>query len=830
MEPAVQKRRSSGNVLTLVSSQPEPQPPSPPKKRRIRTYLKVGFGILVVVAALVGTGLVVYQQAQEKVVRKKQRHALQIARLDTPLALRRSLQVLDKLQADRPGDGRIAVARAEILAMLWGRYEGSESSRRAALDALKRARKDKADPERVSAVAGDHLLFEGRYAEAARHAEAALLMFPKSARLGYVLGVARYYLGDLTAAEATLRLAASQDPRFLPVRVALARVQRQRGRLKAAERTLKELLARSPRHLEGLLEEVLLKQARHQRDSGATLVRLERQASPYPPVLAIARLALARQALRQGEIRRARELLQQAALAAPDDPEIGLALMESRLGPGGDAREAWSLRSRVAERSREYARTPMVLAQVALAVGRPDEAMKFLRRPATTVPSPRIRATERIVSIRAAWELDQAELADRECSEVFRAVDPRPSVVETCLVHTALQRDRAQLKTQQKKRTGRLGRLARALRHYARYQFAKAVDTLTPLVRAPNTSPRTLLLLAKSLQEIERPSAALPFLKRAVWKDASSVRTRLALARGLLLANHPEAATKRFHELLNGKPVGARTLLDLGRIGLRLGRLKEVQRIATRIARLHRTSGHAAYLQGAVLLCKPRTRRGARSRFEAALMLEPGHLLSTLALARLAFDRGDLDGGRSLFDEAYRRSGHSPEVTRAMARAYFAHRQVRRARWAYVRAALQYRLLGARYRSAEVLAELGHRLSGNKRYRHRSVMRILKWALKLSPRPARAHLRMGQFLEARGRIKEALAAYRLAARHGPELALAFYHLGSLLLAAHRDPRQAEQALGRFLDLTRDPNGRRARNAQTWLVRIQKRRRYLERRR
>ncbi|MDY0004901.1 MAG: tetratricopeptide repeat protein, partial [Polyangia bacterium] len=96
-------------------------------------------------------------------------------------------------------------------------------------------------------------------------------------------------------------------------------------------------------------------------------------------------------------------------------------------------------------------------------------------------------------------------------------------------------------------------------------------------------------------------------------------------------------------------------------------------------------------------------------------------------------------------------------------------------------------------------------------------------ALQLSERPASAHLRLGQFLEARGKLEEALQCYRRATHLGPELAEGFYRLGALLVATRADPHQAEQALSRYLDLTRTPSGRNAANAQAWIARLKARR-------
>ena len=830
MEPAVQKRRSSGHVLTLVREQPAPAPQPPRPRRRVRTVLKVVVALSVVLAALVATAYVVYEQLQDKAARKQYQRAARIAQLDTPVAYGRALRILEGLQRDRPGDARARLEQAEILAMLWGRFDRRDQTHKRASQALQRARARDAEADRLAAVKGLHLLYEGRFAEAARHAESAMLVHDKSARLGYVLGMSRYYLGDLTAAEATLKLASSQQASFLPVRVALARVERQRRRFEAASAHLEYVLARSTQHPEAQLEAQLLRQAQGKPVGRSTLHRLGRRVSSFPPLRAKVLLAQARRLRRADDIARARGLLQQAAQAAPADPEIGLALVRAQLGPGGDGRKAWALRDRVQNRAREFVLAPPVFAEAALSVGRPDEAMRFLRQPLKSLGGQQVRSRARVVRVRAAWELERPALAYGECDALWkqRAAKRSSREVVACLAHAARTRADRRLRARTEGLRGRSQKLARAFRHLVRRRYVQAVEQLTPLVRAREPSPDTLMLLAESLQRIHRPAAAIPFLERAVKLGARSVRTRLALAQGLVKADRASEASKLLDVLVKQKPVGPRTLLDLGRLALALERLETTRAIARRLGRLHPTSGHAPYLEGLVLLRGKRQRRQTRTQLEAALMREPGHLESTLALARLAFARGDLHGGRALYDRAHRLSHRAPEVILALARDYFEHNRIRAARKAYVRAALGFRLLGAHYRAAEVLAELGHRLSGIEHYRHRAVKRILRWALRLSSRPARAHLYMGRFFEARGRLDEALAAYRRATRHGPEIAEGFYHLGSLLLATRQDVTQAENALQRFLDLTRRPRGRKAHNARSWVLRIQKRRQYLER--
>lgn len=816
-------------MLTLVSSQPEPEvaaaPPRP--KRKVRRMLAWLVGVAGVLAILVATGYAIFEQVQEKAASKRSEEARRLAELDSPLALRRALGILGDLRQARPRDGKVALTRAEILAALWGRFEGTEAARTEARQALAEAKGLRTDDERMASLEAHHLLFEGRNAEAARVAESALLVHRSSARLGYVLGMARLALGDLTAASATLKLAANQASQFLPGWVALARVQRLRGRLEAADQSVDHVLSRSAQHPGALVEQALLRQARGEVVDAATLHRLIRQVHPYPPLLAMGRLVLGRNALAEGEFDEARALFQQAALVAPEDPEIGLALLESQLLRGGDFRQAWVLHGALMDRTRELPSAAVALAETALGTGRPEEALRFLRRaaPVGVVPES-VNERERVVRVQAAWELDQPEAADRLCREVWKSKQPGALSQEACLLHAARRRHRLVLDRQAKGLRGRLGKLAAALGLYARHRYDRAVEALIPLARDGRTTGWTLIILADALQRVDRPRAALPFLEQAVGQEAGSLRSRLALARGYQAAHGQAKALPGWSELLNEKAEGPRTMLEIGELGLDLAQYEAVEQLATRLERMHQTSGHAAYLRGQVAIRGQRDRRRARAQYEASQMREPGHLPSKLGLARLAFELGDVDGGRQLLDEAFDASGRSPEITLFLAREAFEANRIEMARQAYVKAALGFRVLGATYRASEVLAELGHRLSGIKSYRHRSVLRVLRWALRLNAKPARAHLRMGQFLEARGKHDEALACYQRATRLGPELAEAFFHRGALLLATRGEPQQVIQALGRYLDLTRAPKGRNARNAKAWLSRIQSRRRYL----
>ena len=66
-----------------------------------------------------------------------------------------------------------------------------------------------------------------------------------------------------------------------------------------------------------------------------------------------AKLAQARLALQLREWGRARTLLQEGALLAPDDPEIALRHAAAQLLPAGDARKAWVNQERVLYQQRK---------------------------------------------------------------------------------------------------------------------------------------------------------------------------------------------------------------------------------------------------------------------------------------------------------------------------------------------------------------------------------------------------------------------------------------------------------------------------------------------
>jgi tetratricopeptide (TPR) repeat protein len=770
-----------------------------------------------------GAGIAMYHQQQQKAGARELQRALALTVLDTREAYQESARRLERLARKRPRDLRVATALAEARIFLWGRFDGGEPARAQALAAMAAVRRLGAGTERVEALEGYLLLYQGRIPEAARHAEAALLRHRGSARLGHILGLARFHSGELVAAEATLQLAVEQSGGLLPVRLDLARVERQRGNLAAARRNLDLIQAQSPGHLASEVERVLVLQQEGEDPGEAVLAALARRAGQRATPLARIHLAQARQALRRRDPARAMPLLQTAALARPDDPEIALGLVEAALLPDGDARQAWTLRERLRERTREYPRASALFTSAAAAVGRPDLALRWIKAARADRPERVMTADEQLALIQSARELALPEEADPLCLGILSGAEAAPAVVEACALHAARRRDVALVAKLAQPRSGIDAQVLLGLRHLAHRRYDEAADALRAAAARGPVSAGLLEALAESLLRTGRPRAAVDPLRRAVAVSAQSVRSRLELARALARVGQVDEASRQFNVLVNEQPRGPRTLLDLARLGLVLRRDEDAARVARRVQEAHPRSPVGPYLEG-VLLLRAERRLGARERFEAALARDPGHHPSQVELARLAFWRGEVDAGRSLFEEAFRRSGQAPDVIVALGRALLDRGLLDAGREAYQRAALLHRSTGADRRAAEVLTELAERLAALPLYPRDRIRHYLDWALRLSGRVGRAHVQSGQQLQASGKLPEALEAYRRAVAEDPESGDGCYHLGALLVATRGDEAEAVRTLRSFLAL--EPEGRRADNARLWLQRIVQREAFL----
>jgi tetratricopeptide (TPR) repeat protein len=824
------------------------------RRPRWRRRIALAVGLVAALALLVITGILVYQQARQKRVRQRLKKVKTMMSLDTAVAYREASRALAKLAAEQPDSAEIAVVRAEVEAIQWGRFGSGKRARASAEEWLDKAAKLDAAGEERQVVQGYLLLYAGDYEGAARLAERALVHNARSPRLGHILGLSRFRLGDLEAAEATLRMAMSHDKDFLPAKYHLAAVQRLRGRTAEARQLLVQILAQSARHLGARIELALLRLENDGRADAVLADKLVAKAKEIPVYKARAALYRGKVAVAQGRMEKARKAFQQAAMTRPNNPEYFLALVEHYLRPGGEVLRAQAAAGEALRRAREYPRAPLILARLALAVGNPQKALDHLKDARMTFLTPRDQCGVEALRIQALYESFREARAMAVCNRLLRrkkraagpkagravgaaaesAPDAAAAVVreprimsrlvfEACTLLGVQMRSRPLLRRLKKAARGKkqLYRLASGGAHLIAHRPVRARRRLADF--DPSTSVAVGLLKARALQALFRPRGALDGLRAADRRAAGSARTRLWLAEGCLRAGDTQCARTAYARVEALRPQGPRLLLDLGRVGLRLREKDKVVERAERLQKDAATKHLGEYLQGLSLSADQRW-KASTAAFRRALEKYPGWASATAALGRVAFARGRTAQGRILFNRAYRQADKDPSMLQALARLYAEHGTLRQTTKAYLSAIRAFRRRGSRYKASELYSELGELLSHQEKKNRRQVESYLKRAVSYDPAHPLAYYRWAEYLRRRGKAPLSVRWYRKAARAGPEMADAHYGLAWVLLHLKRSPATALAALQRFAELeTGTARARRVRRMRKRLKRLQKRR-------
>lgn len=826
--PDVSERESPGHEEERV-----PGKPAPVRPRSWRRRIIVVLGVAAAAGLLAVTGVLVYQQALQKRARQRLRRVKSMMEQDTAVAYEEASQVLSSLQEQQPESAEVAVVRAEVEATKWGRFGGGRRSRDLAEALLGKAGKLDAAAESRRVVRGYLLLYDGEHERAAKLAESALVHHPRSARLGHILGLARLRLGDLDAAEATLRLAISHDKDLLPARYHLAVVQRLRGRLKEARALLEEILETSPRHLGARIELALVSLQAGGRPDPVLADKLVRESEPIPAYHASARLLEGRVALQRGRVGEAKKALRKAAMLQPADPEHVLDLVELYLRPGGDVSEAKRVAAGSLRRVREYPRAPLIMARLALALGDPVEALNRLADARLTGLSLRDRALVAALKVRAFDESHQAEAATRLCAheleelgEAMKAAElsPREPLPDrvlylACAAHGVRDRSVTLLTRLRRMSKGRkdLRRLLLGCIYLVKYRPTRALSHLRRVDGEMLGSVR--YIEAHALQRTHQPRRGLRLLNRDVERHAGGARQLVRLARGLLLAGDERRAARQLRKIEELEPSGRALLHDMGDLWVRLRRYDEAEEISERLEDEAPTSPLGYQLQGEIHLANRRWKK-AEQEFRRALELRPGYVPAIIGSAEVAFARGLTARGKIRFLRAHRLSGDDPSILRRLAVAYAKRGSANQTAKAYAAAARAFRRSGSRYRASELYSELGELLSRNEKKNRREVESLLKRAINIKPTHPLAYLRWAEYLRRRGETSLSVRWYRKAAKAGPELAAAHYGLGWMLVRLRAEPNEALAALQRFLDLV--PSGPRVRRARRMAKRLRRR--------
>ncbi len=863
-------------VRPRIRSKSRPQVRVQAKRSLLKVLLLSG-GMVGFLALAVITGILVYHQARQKRVQEKLSQVRAMVALDSAVAYSEASQVLAELYEEKPDCPEILVARAEVEAVRWGRFDGGGEAAEAAKKNLELADRQGADKQDVMVVSAYLLLFRNKYEAAAAAAEKALVHYPRSARFGYIMGVARFMLGDLEAAEATLRLAVSNDKNFLPAIYELAVVQRLRGRLVESEALLKKVLEVSPRHLGAKIETVLVHDLMGREVDIVSVERLARRVESMPKYAARAYLLMGRLKLSDGgknAVAVAERFFEKAAAIRPQEPEYLLELLALHLRPGGDVVRAKRTAAAGLDSVREYPVAPLLQARLALAEGDSGRALTHLSGVRFSSLGSLERAWVKAVGIKAHLENNDVENAKRMCSEFIAAggdldvflkvkggggftVSSMSTIHSDSPVEAGGREQGADVKAGKEGGSGRsmpeskrefrkileacalyaydlrdwktarvledlvkdsdLKIIIRGIRYALRHQPLRAWNSMEKI--RPADIPDFGHLVGRVLQEIGRPRAALAFFDAKHNYEAQGAGQRLDLAEAYFKAGEAEAARKLLVELDEMEPVSPRILYDRGRLALEMGDSEDAGRVARQLKRDYADSHLGYYLEG-LLHLDERQWRMASEAFDAALERKPDCYKCTEKLAQIAMVREGIAGARLYYQRAYKESGRNPEVLANMARRFAETGGDSHAIKAYMNAARGFRKAGSGYRASELYSELAEQLSHNKNYNRSRIESIYKRALKYRRPHPLAYYRWAEYLRRRGKPEEAVRWYERAANAAPESPDVHYSLAWILIRLDRNPSLALQSLKRFDEFEKDTA--RARRA------MQMRRRLLHR--
>lgn len=833
----VRTKRTSGQVLTLVA---EPRPAmseveetgsihqgdksQPSRGFRWVRFMVVMMGLLLLCGAVSATAVLVYQQAQQKRVGKRIKKIRMILALDTHVAYTEVARTLRSMLKQKPNAVDLMILLAETEAVLWSRYNGGTSARKEAERLLEQAKKRGASRRHVAILTTYLLLYDGHPEQAALAAERALVHFRGSPKLRCLLGLSRLAMGDLDAAEATLRLAMSHNSEYIPAKLHLALVQRLRGQSHQSLTLLREVLMYSPGHLGAQIEIALV---RLELQGFMDLVLAEKLAEKvrlFPEYHARAELLLGRIHLRLGNAKKALKHLKKAAMLRPSDPVYTLSLMEYHLMPGGDVVKAKLASEGNQKTSREYPTAACLFARLALMMGNPQQALRYL----TELRAPAIDTQEQLLSsslkIEALSQNDDVATAEQLCNDHLGRKSPSKHklaslrVLDSCIEH-ALRHSRRHLASSLVKQAP--DRASKRLYLGALHLIdARPTEALKEISKVDETRLEPLLALkAQALLASGRPRAASKVLRAVLKHKAGSAWARMALSWGLLASGRRRQALSEAREIEKLNPEGIRLLYEMGRFYLAADMTGKAHTTARKLVKEASSSALGHYMEGLTALRRRRW-KNARESFKAALKRALNHYESKMELACLALKQGDDATGRLLFFEAYKDSGKNPLVYERMARAFLERKNIKAASHFYLMAAGEYKSSGSRYLASDLFSRLAEILSEIPDVNRKKVEALFKRSLRGRYIHPMAYLRRARHLKKRGKDDEALIWFRKAAASNPELLSAHFELGWLLVHKDTSHSEALKALNHVVRMDgRSSIGQRARK---WLNRLNNR--------
>jgi len=820
------KRALSSPRLRLVVSNSHPEMDAvetqvrQPKKRSWWRMPLALVGIAALLSALAATGWLVYHDAKKKKLNASLRGVDRMLRRDTELGYHEGDRNLAALSR-KAGSVAVLGRRAEVNSILWGRFGAGKQAEHLARRLLKSMAKDTKRKQVITAYLD---LYGGHPDRAADRAERALLHHPRSAKLAYILAMARLRSGDLDAAEATLRLAASYDRKFIPARYHLAVVERLRRRFEQCRRSLEQVLALSPEHQGAHVEMAVLDAQAKGTLTSLDLDGLEKSAGRSLEYQARVLYLRGEKARRRGEYAEARRWFRRAAVRRPDEPEYALALVDAFLAPGGDVSAAQRLRLPPWKQMRQYPAAALVMARLALAGGGSRRALSRLdeiRWSALDSLSLARALALRVQALDEAWRFSDAALVCGKAmtggaSGTKEAVKVPVLLADACVRHGLLVGDqtlvhRLRLLVADPERK----RLYRGIERLVAHRPEDARSDLKMVSR--EHFPSFLDVKVRALSELGRPRAALALARSLSDTAGGAARSRLVLVRAEMAAGQRRKASKEARGILHAlKPEAVGVLFELGRLLLELGEPSRAYRLARRLRKRSDGRGLGAFLQGLYWTSKRRYNKAAHW-LEKALSQAPDLWQAKDELARVRFLQGRKLVALRLAREAYRRSGKDPDVLAGLVRLYLAGPDVRSVGRLLARTARAYRHDGATWRASELYGRYADVLSRQKAVNRRKVARLFKRALRHRSASPKAYFLYGEYLRRRGKLDRAVRFYRKAVRACPEDTDALYRLGWGLVHLKKRRVEAMETIEMLRRL--EPGRARSIRAARWLRRL-----------
>ncbi len=784
---------------------------------RLRPVFKIVLlilGGLALVSFLGLTGYLVYRNALRKQLLLGLKKVDAMIAMDRPLAYQEAEKSLADLNRKMPGEFSVTLRRAEVAACRWGRFGASRKEGQEARRLLDELLVRSAKGERVQALQAIMALYSGEHDKAAVLAEKGLVHHPRSARLSYVLGMARLRNGELEAAEATLRLAVSYDSKYLPALYHLAVVERLRGRLSLAAGYLQQGLQLSPGHEGALVETALVGFLDKGFIKAAALDRAKRQAGGVPEYRARFLLLAALSAKAQGHHDVAVRNLSEALQLQPQEPEYALALvaMETSRDVEAAARVVlprWRL-------LREYPNAALVTARLDLARGRPFEAIRRLegvRRAGLSDTQISVVDALEIRGMLLAGQWDRAEQRCRYRAKAgWEVSDPR---FPACLDLAWIRGDRGLMRRflRRVSGTGVDRQVIRGLRNLARYRPDKAAKSFAGASREQLRWMGSFAVQA--LLETGRPHTAADLALRVLDVRGKDVWSRLLLAQAAQVAGHGKtsvAQLRRVEKVL--VPTSTYIRFLVGRIWIENGNRHRLDQLIKSLSRRDAGRIWADWLSGLWALSRKKWRR-AVDKLTKVVRSDPSQWEAWIDLGRARFRAKDHKGARKAFAEAASRGERPPALLAQMQEALRAG-LVQDALRPGMAAARAFRKVGAWQMASTIYARLADAMSRQESYNRRRVKKLFRKALEMHSRSSEAYLLYAEFLRRRGHPEDALAWYERAVSANPESRNALYRRLWCLVHLRVGAQRLQPAVNAFLAL--EGHGSRARRARHWLRR------------